>query len=125
MTHVLVAQELSNARLVSKDGARVHFESMLIVKSAFRFWVPAPETPQDAPVSPSGVPLPSGPRQGLPQFNPKANLGLLGLLGATPAGEWKQVDKASTDSVSIKWSATLTSRRALTRARIDSLTFSE
>ncbi|MBR8173753.1 DUF4935 domain-containing protein [Burkholderia cenocepacia] len=119
-THVLVGQELSNARLVSKDGARVHFESILLVKSAFRVFVPAPALTEDLP---AGASLPASPLQGLPQFNPKG--GLLGMLGAIPVGDWKQIDKAQPDSISIRWSATYTGRRTLTHASIDSITLSE
>ncbi|WP_157637619.1 PIN domain-containing protein [Burkholderia ubonensis] len=137
MTHVTLGYELSNARLVSKEGTRVHFASIFFVRSAFRIWVPSPNVRQDPPASTvapnigsalQGLPV----LQGLPAFQalptldqPMANSGLLGALGVPPSGEWQQIEKPVKDAVLIRWSATFTRNRTLARASIDSLEMAE
>jgi|GEM_PF-6366764 len=123
--YVRVEHELSNARLVSKSGPRVRFESIYSVQSAPRFWVPATNVQQDTttymPPSGAGIGLPGA---SAANFHP-AQGGLLGALQSAPAGEWQQVNKASKDSVSIRWSTTFSRDRRLTRATIDELAFVE
>lgn len=117
-------QQLSNARLVSKAGTRVHLESTYSVQGAYEMWVPVPIAPPD-----TSVPLARLAGIGEPPNQPAQNHiaqgGLLGLFQAEAGGEWREVNKASMDSISIRWSATLTRVRTLTHARIDELTFVE
>ncbi|MGU7775527.1 PIN domain-containing protein [Burkholderia sp. MR1-5-21] len=122
ITYVFLGQELSNARLVSKEGNRVHLESTLMIRSGFRMWVPAPSVRQDNPAT-TVAEFVSPARHGLPTLSeqlPRSSLS--GLLGLQPsAGEWKQVEKPAKDVISIRWSATFSRHRTLTRATIESL----
>lgn len=125
--YVFVRHELSNARLVSKEGSRVNLESNYVVESAFRHWVPAPNPPPDNSTSRlATLPWESVNVSQFPNtpvlHNQLAPGGLLGLLGAT-TGEWKQVPKESKDTISIRWSATLSRRRTLTHATVDAIDF--
>lgn len=121
--YVRIEHDLSNARLVSKSGPRVHFESIYSVQAALRLWVPSTNVQQDTtvytPASVAGIGLPGAPAA---DFRP-AQGGLLGALQTTSAGEWQQINKASKDSISIRWSATFSRNRRLTRATIDELAF--
>ena len=121
-THVIVRQELSNARLVSKDGPRVHFESTLWIQSGFRIWTPAPDVRVDTPPTTLASLIGIGKQPpGRPELTHLGPQTLLGSSLTTPAGEWKEVEKPSKDVISIHWSATFTRRRTLTRASIDSI----
>ncbi|WP_155122850.1 PIN domain-containing protein [Burkholderia ubonensis] len=123
-THVMIGQELSNARLVSKDGNRVHLESTLLIRSGFRVWVPAQSVQQDTPTSLASLVSPA--LQGLKDQVPGSTLaGLLGIGRQPSAGEWKQVEKPTKDVISIRWSATFSRRRTLTRMTIDSIDLAE
>jgi len=122
VSSVTAGQELSNARLVSKQGTRVHFESTYFVQTSYRYWVTATNIPQDAPA----VAFTSPALQGLPTFtNNIAQGGLFGALSSAPPGEWKQIDKPFKDAILTRWSATFSRNRTLTHARIDELGFVE
>ncbi|WP_334014618.1 PIN domain-containing protein [Burkholderia orbicola] len=121
--HVFISQELSNARLVSKDGNRVHLESTLLIQSGFRVWVPAQNVQASTSenVASMGIGI-----QGLPEVYklsdhvpPNALAGLMGIQA--PMGEWKQIAKPAKDTILIRWSATFSRRRTLTRTTIDSI----
>jgi hypothetical protein len=120
--YVFVAHELSPARLVSKEGPRVHFQSTYSVQSAFRFWAPAANMGQETATTTLASLL--GTAQGLPDANNKLSQGgLSGLLGVPAAGEWKQIPKDAKDTISIDWSATFSRRRTLTHSTIDAINF--
>lgn len=118
--HVLIGQELSNARLVSKEGNRVHLESSLLIRTGFRIWVPAQGVHQDTPTTLASLVSPH--LQGLTNQMPGSTLaGLIGIGKQPSAGEWKQFEKPAKNTISIRWSATFSRRRTLTRTTIDSI----
>jgi hypothetical protein len=115
--YVFMAHDLSNARLVSKEGPRVHFQSTYSVQSAFRFWVQAANSGHEAKATTLASLL--GTLQDVPDSNDQpSQRGLLGLLGAAAAGEWKQFPKDAKDTILIDWSATFSRRRTLTHSTI-------
>ncbi|WP_186258333.1 PIN domain-containing protein [Burkholderia gladioli] len=128
-SHVIVKQNLTNARLVSKDGNRVHFESTLLIRSGFRVWEPAMQDPlavTDRASESLGYYLPGS------NESPRVNSlwALLSRSQKMPTGEgvkllsggaWKEVENPAADEVSIRWSATFSRRRTLTRAAVDSI----
>ncbi|MGN8190550.1 PIN domain-containing protein [Burkholderia sp. 22088] len=123
VAHVTLEQELSNARLVSKVVNRVHFESVFSIQSAFRIWVPTPGVQQESTAM-TLANLAVVDQAAVDHQLPKNTLsGLLGIQ--QPAGEWRQIKKPTRDMVSIRWSATFTRHRTLTRATIDSIDFVE
>ncbi|MCA8320612.1 PIN domain-containing protein [Burkholderia cepacia] len=120
--HVFIAQELSNARLVTKVGNRVHLESTLLIQSGFKVWVPAQNVQPDMPASIASLGIGGQIKQGLYQLSDLAPNTLAGLMGMhPPAGEWKQIAKPAKDTILIRWSATFSRRRTLTRPTIDSI----
>lgn len=131
--YVLVRQELSNARLVSKDGSRVHFESNYVVESAFRYWVPAPNPSleaskwQLASLMSRNVKVPQSSTTETVPLRTTAvlqkQLAPTGLMDLFPGGEWKQVPKDSKDTIVIRWSATFSRSGRLTHATIDEIDF--
>ncbi|WP_354210998.1 PIN domain-containing protein [Burkholderia cenocepacia] len=123
VTYVLLGQELSDARLTKKEGQRVYFETTLWIRSAYRMWIPAPNVRRDTPGTTLAALGNSPALEGLPKLSdqspPSTLSGLLGLH--TQAGEWKEIEKATKDEISIRWSATFTKHRTLTRASIDAI----
>ncbi|WP_124627748.1 PIN domain-containing protein [Burkholderia cepacia] len=123
-THAFIGQELSNARLVSKVGNRVHLESTLSIRTGFRLWVPAQNAQQDTSATAAENVSPA--LQGLPTFQGHLTNTLSGLLGVrASAGEWKQFEKPARDVILIRWSATFSRHRTLTRTTIDSIELAE
>lgn len=121
--YVLIGHEIWNARLVSKDGARVHFESTYAIQSGFRYWVPAANVPQDGSAN-QLVSLANPLVGSQPAVSHQiSKRGLLDLLPAPAAGEWKQITKAEKDRIAIRWSATFSRHRTLTRSTIDAIDF--
>ncbi|WP_296650412.1 PIN domain-containing protein [Paraburkholderia sp.] len=121
--YVFIGHEIWNPRLASKNGGRVHFESVYAVESGFRYWVPAANVSQDTPVNQLASLANLSP-DGQPVANQQVStLGLLGWLQTPAAGEWKQYPKGEKDKISIRWSATFSRHRTLTHATIDAIDF--
>lgn len=128
--YVSAGHEMANARLISKDGTRVHFATSYNAETGYRVWVPTSDTHNESlieppPPPPTGiVAAPAIVGTAIQQAQvARRGIGLWSLINKPVTGEWVRSPNTRKNWFVIRWSATFSRHRTLTRATIDSIDY--